>query len=123
MKLISKTFDLVLISVVFIVFFIYFISDSIDYFFKDRYFEGFKVVVPTTIFALINVPFLIGFILRKDYRSLKVIGLIVFAVFVLGFLGFKIPLTLLPIISGIGLFYIITELRKRIHSTRVSETD
>ncbi len=123
MKLISKTFDLILISVVFISFFIYFVSDSIDYFFKDRYFEGFKVVVPTTIFALINVPFLIILIFRKDYRSLKVIGLIVFAVFVLGFLGFKIPLTLLPILSGIGLFYIITELRKRIHSKRVSETD
>lgn len=119
MKFIYKTFDLILISVVFIGFFIYFISDSIDYFFKDRYFEGFKIVVPTTIFALVNIPFLIIFIFRKDYRNLKVIGLIVFAVFVLGFLGFIIPLTLLPIFSGIGLFYIITELRKRINGERV----
>lgn len=118
MKYITKTYDLILIGLFFTFFLFSFISDSYEYFFHLRFFEGFMVVGMTIIFTLFSLPFLILLFFRKDNKSLKVIGLIVLAVFIIGFLGFAIPLAILPLILGFGLFYIFKESKNRIINER-----
>ncbi len=118
MKHIIKTYDLVLIGLLFIGFFFSITSASIDFYFHNRFFEGFQVVGGTVIFTLLMIPLLVLLLIRKKYENLIIFGLLVFIIFALGFLGFKLPLTVLPIISGYGMFYTGKQFIKRIKNLR-----
>lgn len=121
MKYITKTYDLFLIGISFFVFLLSIVTDTIDYYFNNKFYEGFSVVIPTTIFVLINLLILAVFTLRKDYKSLRVLGLINLLVFVMGFLGFKIPLIILPLILSYGIYYIVKEIKDRVKEEQESK--
>ena len=122
MKYITKTYDLFLIGISFFVFLVSMVTDTIDYYFYNKFYEGFSIVIPTTIFAFINLPILTIFTLRKDYKSLRVLGLINLFVFTTGFLGFKIPLIILPLILCYGIYYIAKEIKDRVKKEQKSKT-
>ncbi|WP_281239952.1 hypothetical protein [Flavobacterium praedii] len=121
MKYITKTYDLLLIGISFFVFLVSIVTDTIDYYFYNKFYEGFSMVISTTIFAFINLLILIIFTLRKDYKSLRVLGLINLFVFITGFLGFKIPLIILPLILSYGIYYIVKEIKDRVKEEQKSK--
>ena len=113
-KFISKTYDLILSGIAFLCLFFYTTSDSIDYFIGGKYFEGYMVVGMTIIFTIISIPILLLMVFRKNFRNLKIISLLVVLIFIVGFLGFNISLSTLPIIGFFGISYTITEMRFKI---------
>lgn len=114
MKYIIKTYDLFLIGISFVVFLFSTIINSIDYFFSNQFYEGFSILIPTIIFAIINMTILLLFTFRKNFKNFKVLVFFNLLVFFTGFLGFKIPLVLLPLILGFGIHYIVKEIKERI---------
>lgn len=122
MKYITKTYDLFLIGISFFVFLVSIVTNSIDYYFYNEFYEGFSIVIPTIIFAFINLLILIIFTIRKDYKSLRMLGLINLMAFITGFLGFKIPLTILPLILSYGIYYIAKEIKDRVKEEQKYKT-
>lgn len=125
MKYITKTYDIFLIGISFFVFLVSIVTDTLDYYFYNKFHEGYSTAISTTIFAFINLLILIIFTLRKDYKSLRVLGLINLFVFITGFLGFKIPLIILPLILCYGIYYIAKEIKDRVkeQKSKIFETE
>ena len=119
MKNITKTFDLILIELLFIGFFISITSDSFEYYFRNKFFEGYQIVGGTVIFAFLNIPLLILLLIRKDLKNFKAIGLFTLAIFIIGFIGFKIPLIVLPPLSFYAIFYIGRQFVNRIRKVQI----
>jgi hypothetical protein len=123
MRNIIKIYELLLIGFTFSVLLFSTITDSFEYFFNSKFYEGFSIVISTIIFALINLPILIIFTFRKDYKNLRVLGLLNLLVFVIGFLGFIIPLIILPLILSYGIYYISKEIKNRIKESNIIVTE
>lgn len=101
-------YQLLLTGISFLIFFIMIIDDSIAYFFQDKFYEGFALIIPIIIFCLYNIVLIFPYILKKDFKGLGVFILINFVFILISFIGFTIPLVILPLLSlSLSFHYIL----------------
>ncbi len=77
-------------------------TNTYDYYFKDRFFEGFAVIIQVIIFGFFGLLLSIFYFLYKDYLNLIYLFLFLGFLFVFGLFDFNISLILLPITSIVG---------------------
>ena len=118
MRLIFKTFELWVSGILFILLLILFLRFQYDFFIKGVYFEGFQVVAFTALFSMANFPFLLVHIFRKDYRSLRILGLLSLVIFLIGFLAFKVPIAVIPFLATYGVYYVVVEIKNKAVTNR-----
>ncbi|WP_316632991.1 hypothetical protein [uncultured Flavobacterium sp.] len=114
MKYINKTFDLIILEILFFNFFLFISSNSFNYYFNNKFYEGFQVAVSNIVFTILTLPLLALLFFKKDFANFREVGYIVLIIFISVFLGFKIPFAILPFVIGYEIFRLGTQIKKRI---------
>lgn len=93
---------LLVIALSFFLFTLSILTDTYDYFLKDKFYEGFMVVASVGIFDFVGLLFFSLLMSRKDFKNIKIISLFYVLLTFCSFLAFRISLVVLPIISTIA---------------------
>lgn len=108
----KSSIHLILAFLAFLLFSIFIFVESYEFYFENEFKEGYGLIVDTIIFDLIMIIISIIFIIQKDFKNLMILWIYLTGITILSFLGFKIPLALLPIITTAICLHLIQMISK-----------
>ena len=101
-----QKYHLISVGLAFTIFTIIILTDSYNYFILDKHYEGYIIAFKLIIFDLIGLILMILFIIKKDFINIGKVGLLYLGMNIIGFLGFNISLSLMPILGIISIIII-----------------
>ncbi len=98
----KRKYHVFILGFAFMIFCLSILVDTYMYFFLAEFYEGFVVIGQVIVFDLLGIILAIPFVIKRDFKTLGIVGLFFLTLTVIGSFGFNISLILLPLISGIA---------------------
>lgn len=113
-RFLIRTFDLLLFGILLVFQEVIFLTLSYNYFIENKYFEGFMVIGSMIVPFLCALPLLI-IVMIRSFENFKMLLSLTAMTVIISFIGFRIPLIIIPILTAWGIYYVYRQCRLRLN--------